>query len=876
MPQLKTLLDSLTPPTDVCMQAQGYLLWFSWQGELKPVIPQFTEEYGGLKLGSESNQMLFFFFSSNVFLASSRLEGWARLDQTPLTLVIMPATLTLGAARTFALELPVELQVQQASAPAGLAILMHPDVVASAVAIPGIKGSAIKAPVGLAPVAWQKMEVDSRLPYQANLSWYSILRPLGNPLDKEFQSGWRNIFDEVEKILQRNKFRYTVHDFFLMFPLESVHQMKTWANDFLHLIHTLKQELPDKYWPCALTITSKKGLTFNNELPHKIDLDWDMLVADHPYMSFQNALLLGDTFAIHEVRFAAGNGQNDWCSVGLIDTEERSGFSIPLLTSGKLVLGEYPFCFYCGHHSHAFTECPTRKLPPRDRDVWRRIAGFDFATMKEGIREIDEGIKLGGLEALSGILEQQNTAGIMGQAIYDINTFVQLRNVEHIWRTKGKLPSGPNDEILDKDYSPIWELWDGYSSTDDKPGLIKTLQSLLLRFPRDHRIKCFLGFIALERGDHHKAIALWKDAGETAPSGFLQAWYFFLQARATECFGKISSAMVLYEQSIRACPQWSMPTYRKIVCQVKTGFVDSSLAQIESLLHQDTNYFNIAILDPEMERGQIQLLTGLGRLWLRTQLQMQDESEQRDRLRKEIGIWFTADHPFAAEAEERLKKLQDLARYNNFVPYIAAIHGRSLLERDMNKLISNETRDFRNKFKGYIDKLKRIQDEAAWFPFPKIMVEFNKSFNKCALNINWAMQTNMGLPESFKKAQILANEEEERIGNLEKRLKILRLIRDSTLFLLTMARTFFWVEIIGLLLVLVVLPLVLFYAQKSGAEWPVTVMVGQQWQVQKAATFIISFLAFAFALLRTVLRFEKIRDTLLEKARKDELKKKKK
>ena len=876
MPQLDSLLKSLKTPSDVRMRTPGYLLWLSWQVEFKPVISRFMEDYGGLKLGAEADQMLFFFFSTDAFLVAARIAGWARFDATSLNIVVMPATLTMGESRSFAIDLPQELEAQQLDAPKGLCVYLHPEIAGIAAAIPGIKTEVVPTPMGLASAIWQKMTVDPRLPYQANIGWYAVLRPLGSPLDKEFQNGWRHLFEEVEKILQRNKFRYTIHDFFLMFPLEAVHQLKGWTRDLLELIRTLKESPSGNYWPCAAAIVNKKGLTFNNDLPHKIGLDWNKLSADYPCMSFQNALVLGSEFSVHEVRFATGNGKDDWCNVSLSQSEGKSTFSVPLLIPSRMVLGAHPVCFYCGQQSHEVSQCPTRSMPERDKDVWRRVAGFDFASMKEGIRELDEQIQLQGLESLPGLLEPDTIPAIMGRAFFDINAFAQIRNVSRIWRTKGKAPPVPGEDVLDKEYSPLWELWENYPTAPDKNAVDKELQEMSMRSPRDYRLKCFQGFIALERGDIEKAKHLWSEAGQTAPVGFLQAWLIFLRARAEECCGKLPLASGLYIQSQRACPQWTLPAYRHIVCQVKAGFVESAVSQLEKLLGQDANYFNIAILDPEMERGQTMILVGMGAVWVKTELQMQEETANLERVRSEVASWFTKDHPFVAEADARIKKLMDVAQYHNYVPYMAALHGRMLLERDMAQRVKTETRDFKNQFKQYTEKLKVIQDEAAWFPFPKIMTEFNKSFNKCAAAVNWASRSNIGVADSFKKAQILAAEMASIIENLEKRLKLLRLIRDGTLFILTMTRTFFWIEIVGLLLVLVALPLLLFYAEEYGAGWTVTALAGQQWQVQKAAAFIISFLALGVSLLSAVLRFEKIRDALLEKARQGELKKPKK
>lgn len=872
MAQFEKLLSQMQPPSDERMRAEGYALWMAWQGELNPVVSQFMLEYGGLVLETAEDQSLLFFFSSDAFLAAARLESWSKFDATLLTIVIMPATLTMGGARLFRLDIAQELRDQSLPAPAGFSVWLHPDIAQTATAIPGITATAEKTPpAGLAHCKWQSSVIDTHMPYQTSVGWYSILRPLGNPLDKEFQAGWRNLFDEVEKVLQRNKFRYTVHNFFLMFPLENLHQLKTWVFSFLELVARMRDETPEAYWPCVLAIVNKKGMAFNNDLPVKAGLDWNQLAADHPYMSFRNALALGDGLGIHEVRLATGNGPDDWCNVSLLSEEKQGSNAIPLLTPGSLVLGDHPVCFYCGQHSHVFTECPTRTLPERDKDIWRRVAGFDFSMMKEGNRALDEAVKTGGLEALPGILAQDDPAGVMGRALYDINFPFQVRAISQMWLARAKtVPGGPAD-LMAPDNHPIWDILRGYLETEDKGAVERALQNLLGRFPREFRIKSLLGFIALERGDPQKAAALWKDAESTAPAGFLQAWHIALQGRAAECSGRLNQAIPLYEQASRACPSWNFPAYRKIVCQVKTGFADYALKQLNDLLLLDANYFNMAIIDSEMERGQIQILTGLGTVWAKTEEKMIDEKALLERLMKELSLWFTPDHLFAQQAAERIAKLQDLAKYNNYVPYIAAIHGRQAIERDMQQVVSRESRDFRNKFKGYLDKLAYIQKEAAWFPFPRIMVEFNKNYNLCAASLNWALQSNLHTPDAFRRALLMAVDEEERIARLEKRLKFLRLIRDATLFLLTLLKTFFWVEVVGLLLVLVVLPLTLYYAQKTGTSWPVGALAGQQWQVQKVATFIVSFLAFIFATLRTVLRFEKIRDSLLEKARKAEI-----
>jgi hypothetical protein len=201
--------------------------------------------------------------------------------------------------------------------------------------------------------------------------------------------------------------------------------------------------------------------------------------------------------------------------------------------------------------------------------------------MKEGVKSLDESIKSGGMETLPALLAEDNVPGIMGRAIFDIDHPFQLRNITLAWRARNKpTPSGSAD-IIDMDPHSIWDLLASYPESDDKFALERAVQGLFGRYPRDFRLKSLLGFMAYEREDYTKASQLWKDAETMAPAGFVQAWHIALQARVAECTGKINyDAMPLYDAATRACPSWAYPAYRKIVCQIKTGFADSALLQM--------------------------------------------------------------------------------------------------------------------------------------------------------------------------------------------------------------------------------------------------------------------------------------------------------
>lgn len=189
--------------------------------------------------------------------------------------------------------------------------------------------------------------------------------------------------------------------------------------------------------------------------------------------------------------------------------------------------------------------------------------------------------------------------------------------------------------------------------------------------------------------------------------------------------------------------------------------------------------------------------------------------------------------------------------------------------------IGREAKDLKTLFNGFMTRLMHIRDEAAWFPFPRILVEFNKNYNLCAASLNWALKTNLQVAETFKRAHAVAEAEEERLKDLESRLKFLRMVRDSTLFMLLFWRSFLWMEIIGLLLILVAAPLALFYGERAGSTWATGLISTQKWQLQKGLILILSVVALGLAALRTTLVFEKKKDKLFSEAREKRTKKKK-
>ena len=872
MPLLKTLLKDqpVIAEGQERRQAEGLVIWLTWRDGLNPSVTQAIQEYGGLCLAQEEQQSLWFFFQIDGFLSLARLQLWAKLQAMPLSVVVMRGTLAFGENQARHLRLEPDLLEQSQEIPQNFNVWIHTATVPMAQGLPGLIFEVDSQPVGLAAATWHKLTADSRLPYQSSMGWYCVLKPLGNPLEKGFQLGWREFFHELENILSRQKFKYTLHNNFLLFPLDNLRLLRVWGTEFFNLIKRLKDsdDERNKYWPCVMVIVDKRGLNFNNELPDKIHLDWDQLMPDFPVMIMRNGYLMGSEFMAHEVRFAAGSGSmDDWCSVSPIPEDGEAVGIVPVDIAVSLVSGKHTQCFYCGLRSHRPAQCPSRQLKEWSPDSWKQLAGMDFATINAGFKEIDSQMAASGDDGLLNLLlAEEGAAHDLARAVFEINSTVQHNSMRRVWLSSSKDPTAGYGKPNPTDDSHIWRVLDNVPTGELIP-LEKEVLAIGQRSPRDYRVKVLNGFLALDRDDPLRAQALWKEAETLCHTPLQLSHLQFLQARLTEISGKYENAGLMYSAILTLTPDWTEPIYRHIVCLVKMGFADQALPRLLMLMDSDPNIFNRVLIDPEVERGRVQILAGLYGPWLEAKEQAANEVQNLGHLRMELTTWFSPEHKFAVKASERVDNLMTMAGIANYVPFQRLIRSRILLEKKMQDEVSLEARDLRTKFKSFAQRLNRVTEEAAWFPFPRLLVEFNRSHNKISHSLNWALDTNLQVAENFNKAQKIAEQQGELLGKLESKIKFLKIIRDSTLFTFIMGKAFLWMEVIALIIIFAALPLALYYGEK--ANWPFVkqLMYQDKWEMQKALVIFTSFIALTIAALRTATVFEKRRDKLLQRGK---------
>lgn len=872
------LLDRLPHIGSTRMVQSGFGVWVVWDGQLDPAFDSMLLEYGGFRMAEDHGQALWFFFGDEVFRVLARIAVWGNVTPMPVFVEVFTASLLVGQKFEQSVSMSVELSRQNVSPSDSMEILVHPNVKAQIQIIPGLSTVPVKPSMGLARVAFEALEAEPGLSYPSGLDWMCVIHPLGDPLSRDTAEGWRNIASELVDVIDRLGLKFIRHEGFIVFEVPGLRLFRSWCRDTISRIIRLKEDTEENhYWPSVMAAVPSKGRSLGKDLPRRIGLDWDKLAPDHPHMSYRTALLLGEGFIIQEARYLSrGVKVDDWCSVGLENAQEseepRGTLAVPLPAS--LSGGDAAPCFYCGLNNHAPRQCPSKNLPAPRPELWDRLGQVDLDKVESLSQEVEATLSENAVAGMAAGLKGAQPKDVLLGAIFEGNLPSQLRMLELVWRSRGKdLPSGIS-QVGPREGEFLWDALSALRS-DNVEGYETAMNQALLRYPRAYQPKSLQAFHSMEDGDWTKAVYYWQESGRLCYTALQRAYFLFLQARAMEIQSDMHKAIALYRECLKEAPKWIEPVYRQGVCLVKMGFTDQGMQLFLQLLSADARIFNRVMVDPELERGRLDVLSALWRVWSKAKEEVKVHLESLTALSVSLRTHFLEGEDYLTETEARIQNLSNLGKVGNYVSFVNLAAGLDALRADTQKHIEEEVKLMQQEQGRQFEELKAVQHEAAWFPFPALLREFNLDFNYCAAKLNWMRTSSMAEADNFHKAREYLPQVDDRIRTLRTRLITLRIVRDSTFFVMLLGRNFMWMEVVGLGLSLVLVPLFVYVFQRTGQGWAADMMDQQKWQLQKGLVVILSIAALALAAIKTAVTFDTQKRKLFQMAEEGRLPKKK-
>lgn len=872
---IANLLEQLPQVASSRMVHTGLGVWVAWSGQLDAAFNGMLEDYGGFRMAEASGQSLWYFFGEEGLRSLARLYVWGRVNALPVFVEVFPASMVIGIKFEKTLTMSVELSRQHVTPGEELEILVHPNLRNQVALVPGVSLTPTKPAGGLARVAFEHLEADPGLRYETGLNWLGAIKPLGDPLSRTTAEGWRNIAEELLGILERLRLKFMRHEGFLIFEVSGLRGIRAWSRETSSRIAQLKEEGEQgHYWPSVMAVVTAKGRTFGKDLPRRLGLDWDKLAPDLPHMSYRSAFLLGDDFNINEARYLSRGGSvDDWCTVSFHNIEAEEGEAktvlavpLPAVLSG----GDAPVCFYCGLNNHEPAKCPSKRIDKPHPEIWERFAGLDTARLEEVSQSLETALAADLEAEMLKRLSGKEESDILLRAIFESDMALQFRMLEMVWYSKAKEmpPAYEPNASREGDFfgAALQALRDG--NEEQYEGQIN---QALTKYPRAYQPKSVQALRAMETGDWTKAVYYWQEAGRLCYTALQRGYFLFLQARALEVQGDNHKAIALYQEVLRENSKWKEPVYRRGVCLVKMGFTDQAMQLFSQLIVDEPSVFNRVMVDPELERGRLHVLAVLSHVLDEARQAAVGRLNELAALSESLHGRFLAGEPYVVETDARIQELAKLGKTGNYVAFMRLGEGVGLLHESFDKKIETEIKTMLQEQARQFEELKSVQREAAWFPFPALLKEFNRDFNFCATKLNWMRTTKLSEVENFHRCREYLPDVDERIRTLRTRLITLRIVRDSTFFTMLLGRNFLWMEVVGLGLSLVIVPLCVYGFQRFGQGWVAQMMEQQKWQLQKGLVIILTIAAMALAAINTALTFESKKRKLFKLAEEGKL-----
>jgi len=866
---LSPLLKSLPSVGSTRLVLSGLGVWIVWGKEVNNSIYQTLLRFGGQKIIEKENQSLWFFQNSQVFPALARLRIWTQIHPESVTIQVLPAKLVLGeTVRKLSISILSPLDEQKVDPGQHFEVWVHPDLAKQVSAFPGLSTQARPHPFGMAPPAWYLFKVDPNFSLDAELSWFFFVKPMRDPSDQTFDQRWKQFYLSIKNILDRLGIRYIYQEGLLFFKLEGLALLATWCRDILRTIAKAKTEDQRTYWPCLFTGINRTGLIFTDELPKKVDIDWNRLPPDMPHIPLSAALLLQDEFTITFLGSAGPLTLESPCQVALAASHsEPKKNALIFPTSAALSSGNEKPCFYCGLKNHAPQQCPSRQVFNWDPGIWDKLAMLDFSVMAQAVKDLDKLLEGTTLTAAPDILQGEAPENILARTAFEISTPIQHRMLRLVWRSRGKeIPEGlrqlsaPEGEFI---WAALENLRSGNSSHAER-----MMQQAVSRTPKSYQPHILLGFIALEAGNVRKAETHWNDAQRLCYTPLQHAYLLFLKARLKEIQDAYDQAHGLYREAQATCPKWLEPRYRQAVCMVKKGFLDQAWAIFSELFAEDPNIFNRLLIDIELDRGRLFLLTSLADPWNTARQSARKEQAEVDKLSNILKTWFDPEDPFHQNTSERLTQLKERMTTDNYVAFIKVIQVVHALQKEAERKIQEAIATMKSVAHKNIERLRMVQEEITGFPFPRLIRGVTKDTNKCTRLLHSINSTDLQAGEKFKQTRMEFREADAILNRLQSQLRSLKIMRDGSLFFLFLGKNFLWLAVIGLIASVVVVPVLLHSLQKAEVSWTAEWITTQRWQVQRTVSTIMVIISGSVAAIWTSLRFDKQKQKYLAKFKK--------
>lgn len=863
MIRIEPLLAKVTRQVSPRLLCNGFVCWLAHAQPLPASFLQTLADIGGWPLAEDSSQTLWFFPSSEVMLGLARLYNWARLHPMPTAVTVFEGSLLVDDKLEQTLKVKSELHALGVEHPKRLVVRVSARLREIGRTLTGLSFKHVQNPDGLAG-DWYELEGSEQVSVSFKLNWLWVIRPQGNRQEKAFSKGWRAFFDRLEAIFQQYKISYLqAEDHNLVLRVTSPRVMAALTAELLGVL----EDKTASSWPCKYMAVEMGDQPFAPEFASKVRYIVESLEPDALHLPLSTIYQIADSRIVPvDSRASMDHTKlSDLFQVRFHSSKSgRRRGSLTVYLPSSLISGSESPCYYCGLRTHLPGKCPTRVLAPGNVQVTEmsRFARLDMDALTGVLAGLEKQLAPDVLRGLTALVGEKSDAGLVVRSMFEVNMACQLRMMALVWRAKGKeWPRGLEEQRPQGD-AQLWEALEALR-TGGRERAMEKIDQVVFSSPKNYQPRVLLGFMAMEREEFKRAMGFWEEAEGLVYTSLQRSYVQLLQGRLREVLGDFSEAIRLYGRSLNESPRFGQARYRQAVCLIKSGYINEAQALIRELIKDNPDYFSAVLLDPELEGGRSHLLADLWEIW--------DESKSRavevigavEHLPDLLAKWLPSDHESYSMFHARIQDLNTYSGINNFASMARLLRGTIAIRADIQTRVKKDIQELAHRRTAIRERLREIQREASWFPFPSMLGSFNKLFNSCGEGVSLIGHLDLYVPEKFRQGHEAMRMAETNLGKLEKKLLLLQGVRNGILFLLLSGKYLLVFEIVALLLAGGI-SLGLYYLA------PDQMVMGRnlrqdRWLILNVSLIFCSFLAFVATAIKAASRFESYKNEILDK-----------
>lgn len=860
---IEPLLAKVTKQASPRLLSNGFVCWLVHSQPLPISFLQTLTDIGGWSLAEESSQTLWFFPSSEVMLGLARLYNWARLHPMATSVTVFEGSLIVDDKLGQSLKVKSELHSLCVEFPKRLVVRVSARMRELGRTLTGLSFKQVQNPDGLLG-DWFELEGSEQVSVSYKLNWLWVIRPQGTRQDKTFTKGWRAYYDRLEAIFQQYKVSYLLaEDLNLVLRVTSPRVMGALTSELLGMI----DDKENPAWPCKYMAVEMGDQPFTPDFASKVRYVVDSLESNALHLPLATIFQIADSrIAPVDSRASMDNSKlSDLFQVRFHSSKSgrRRGSLNVFLPTSLISGGESP-CFYCGLRSHQPRKCPTRMLQSGNVQVTDmiRFARMDLDTLPGILAGIEKQVAPDVIRGLNALLGEKSDPGMVVRSMFEVNMICQLRMMASVWRAKGKeWPRGIEDQRPQSE-AQLWEALEALR-TGSRERAMEKVDHVVLGSPKNYQPRVLLGFMAMERDEFKRAIGFWEEAESLAYTSLQRSYIQLLQGRLREITGDYPEAIRLYGRALAESPRFSPARYRQAVCLIKSGYLNEAQALIRELIKDNPDYFSTVLLDTELEGGRSHLLSDLWEIWEDARARSSEVIGVVEHLPDLLAKWLPSDHDAYNMFHVRIEDLNSYAGVNNYASMAKLLRGTIAIRADIQTRVKKDIKELANRRSVIRERLKKIQREASWFPFPSMLGSFTKLFNACGEGVSLIGHLDLYVPDKFRQGHEAMRQAEQNLDKLEKKLLFLQGVRNGILFLLLSGKYLLIFEIIALLLAGGV-SLGLYYLA------PDQVILGrnlrqERWLILNITLIFFSFLAFVATAIKAASNFETYKNEILDK-----------